>query len=238
MNARLYICIPCRNRRAIAELCLPTVKAGAVKGDEMVCYNDGSSEYGSEFLHGCGADVVVDGRNIGIQAQRRNHLKEFLNRIEFTHLYFTDLDAMHDPTWRSHGLRLQQEYGGAVCLYNTQAHVRLQGNTIEDDPAKEVIFRGVAPGISYLLTRAQVEGFKDYIPVLQHFDWEIPALLGNRFTVSRVSFVDHIGYGGERHPAKEGYDGGDVALNPTARLIQMRREVVTKLKADETQSSH
>ncbi len=235
MSARIYVAVACHNRKAVAEQCLPTLRHPCHPDDTVVLYNDGSTEYDDfwlqRFLPGerNSSRAWVSGWNpaIGIQAQRRQHLRDFLERKDRTHLYFSDHDVLLDPEWRANALRIQGKYGHApLCLYNTQAHIRLQGNTVDDLDGSEVIWRRVAPGVSYLLTREHVEHIQ--IDRLEHFDWQIPAMIGP-FAVSRVGFVDHIGWGGQRHPVKEGPDGGDRVLNPTPWLVAKRAEVVAAL---------
>lgn len=237
-DARILICIPYHNRGQIVRECIPTVRTGMAEGDRLAIYDDGSTEWGMPYEINLKADYFHQNVNsIGIEAQRRNHFMSFWRqREEFTHLYLTDSDALHDPIWRWEALRLQEKYNGnPLCLYNTDAHVRLVGNTIQDDPEQEVIWRRVAPGISYLLTLEHVSKVVRALPHLPehwHWDWTVPALLGNQFAVSRVSFVDHIGHSGMHHPEGEGYDGGDVALNPTAWLMSKRADVISRLKAN------
>ena len=236
LNPRILIAVPCHNRRRVAELCLPTMRDSIVQQDMLVLHNDGSSEYGYEWLKQftpAGFSHVRDHYPaIGIQAQRRLHLHDFLhNYTGHTHLYFSDHDAIMDPTWRNTALGLQARHGHRpLCLYNTRAHSDLAGNTISEDASGEVIWRRFAPGVSYLLTREHVEQLAPFIPTLQHFDWQIPAILGP-FATSRTSYVDHIGWGGERHPAGEGPEGGDRATNPTPWLVAKRAEIVEALKA-------
>ena len=236
MDVRVMVCIMARDRRRIAELCIPTVKAGLIPGQDKLClYNDGSTEYGTTFLHECGADLVVSCMQDGIEEQRRRHFREFRTRTEFSHLYLTDADALHDPNWRTEALRLHEKYDGApVCLYNTEAHERLHGNTI--DVGQEVIWRRVAPGISYFLSRPQAEAVARHLdqpgmPSHWNWDWTTPMVLNNRMAIARTSYVDHIGKGGYHHPDGEGYNGGDRCLNPTPWLIDKRAEVVKLLEA-------
>lgn len=228
MNTSVMICVSCFNRKPIAELCLPTIGMGAAPEDRLFLFDDGSTEYPEDFLEQWG-DVVSHGPNIGIEAQRRNHLTSFWHS-DFSHLYFTDADAPHDPYWREIGMMLQAQHKGApVCLYDTQAHVDLVGNTISDEFECNVIWRRVAPGISYLLTRKHVETIMPRIKELTNFDWQIPEWLGGRFAVSRKSYVDHIGKGGMHDPKYEGFDGGDRCLNPTFWLETKRTKIVEKL---------
>ncbi len=233
-DPKIYIAVPCHNRKRIVELCLPTLKSNCAPGDSIVLYNDGSTEYDCLWLNRFGHRVHDFTKPIGIEAQRRKHFFDFWKDESFTHLYLTDSDAIHSPAWRKKAIWLQQRYGGApVCLYNTEAHVRLKGNTLEDNPESEVIWRAVAPGISYFLTREHVAKIVRALPHLPehwHWDWQTPALLSNRMAISRDSYVDHIGVGGMHHPANKGVNGGDRALNPTPWLVSKRTEIVKALE--------
>jgi len=230
-KTRLFIAIACHNRRRIAEQCLPTVVAGMDPNDYLALFNDGSTEYDTPWLQALIPSAIVITSRVpnGIQAQRRTHLDLFL-KSDATHLYLTDHDMIHDPEWRTAALGLAAEYDGPVCLYNTDAHAKLAGNTFKDDPDEKVIRRHYAPGCSYLLRRKDVERIREFIPQLAHFDWQIPALLRYSFLTSRTSWCDHIGFGGERHPKDAGYDEGDRALNPTPWLQRKRAEVVAALQ--------
>lgn len=229
---KIYVAVPCHNRKAIAEQCLPTIAPGLTHEDMLMLYNDGSTEYGSDFLLGLGFRCAVcQTGNIGIEAQRRRHFEHFANTA-CTHLYLTDADALHDPSWRFEALRLHEKYAGApICLYNTPAHANMEGNTI--DVGQEVIWRRVAPGISYFLSREQamqvVQALQTIHAVHWNWDWTVPQILNYRMAISKVSLVDHIGLGGYHHPPHEGLDGGDRALNPTPWLVEKRAEVVKAL---------
>jgi hypothetical protein len=234
MNEKILICVPCHNRRRIVELCVPTICAGMSELDRLNIYDDGGT-FDVDFLHDLGAKRVHRSvPAIGIEAQRRMHFFDFAHcELDYTHLYLTDSDALHDPRWRERALALQDETGGApVCLYNTDAHVRIEGNTVEDHPGRDYIWRRVAPGISYLLNMEHVRVIVRALPHLPDYwnwDWTVPNLLGSMMAISRISYVDHIGHGGMHHPADEGLDGGDVALSPTSWLVTKRAEVVKKL---------
>lgn len=237
-NARIFLAIPCKDRRRIVEQCLPTIAdtlhdhstGNSLHGDCLSLWNDGSTEYdGSDFLGYWGDEVHNAQTPIGIEAQRRQHLLTFWRDKRFTHFYATDSDALHDPSWREVALRLSEETNALVCLYNTQAHVSIPNNTIADNPHSEVIWRQVAPGISYLLTREMVGSFIEHIDKMQHHDWGIPAALGNRCAITRTSYVDHIGQGGLHWKPEHGLEGGDRALNPTPWLVAKRAEIVEAL---------
>lgn len=238
--SRIFIAIPVYNRLRIAEECIPTVISGTDQDrDTVMLFNDGSTEFnGAALLRGFPNDLVVQTvGSIGIERQRRRHFLHFaerMDRMDWTHLYLTDADALHDPNWRTELLRIQQAHGNApVCGYNTEAHARLPGNTIDHALGGEVIWRRVAPGISYLLTREHVDVVVKALPHLPehwHWDWTVPSLLGHRMAITRTSYVDHIGLGGRHHPEGAGLDGGDRALNPTPWLVKKRAEVVAKLE--------
>jgi hypothetical protein len=231
--AKLMIAIPVHNRLAIAKLCIPTVCDGMAPNDQLTIYNDGSKDWPETISE----KVLVAHRRdpIGIEAQRMDHFHSFLfekNR-EFTHLYLTDADALHDPDWRRTLLELQAYANGhPVCGYNTEAHARLKGNTLQDLAMSPIIWRAVAPGISYLLTRAHVEHVVKRMPNQWNWDWTVPSLLGNRMAIARESVVDHIGWGGMHHPAAEGLEGGDRALNPTPWLVAKRLTVIHQLRRE------
>ncbi len=234
MSAKILICIPVRNRMAIARECVPTVKAGSLGCDHIAIFDDGSDEEVPIEVIG---DRLHVSKNIGIEMQRRAHFFHFqdLNQkgAGFTHLYLTDADALHDPNWRIKALMLMDGSNGApVCLYNTKAHERLTGNFVSHDHKTGIIYRKVAPGISYLLNFLHVKKVINalpHLPLQWSWDWTVPALLGHRMAISEVSYVDHLGFGGIHHPVEEGIDGGDRATNPTPWLVAKRAEVVEKL---------
>ncbi len=237
MTPRILICIAAHNRKRVAELCLPTIAPTLQPDDALLLFDDCSKEFDvnwlTQFLRpNCPGDDSVSlmtGCPIGIQAMRRNHLNRFL-RSNYTNLLLTDHDIFHDPDWRYHALRLQASYGyKPLCLYNTRAHSEMPNNTISDNPTSDVIWRRFAPGCSYFLTREHAEALRNSIDTLDHFDWTLPILIGP-FATSRVSYCDHIGWGGQRHPATAGFDEGDRATNPTEWLRNKRAEIVAKLK--------
>jgi hypothetical protein len=233
VTPRIFIAIPVHHRLEIAKQCIPTVHAGMVAGDRLALFNDGTgTSLPMDLLRIAGA-LVHDAEPLGIERQRQMHFRLFSHLTDYTHLYLTDQDALHDPEWRRRLLELQDYVGGApVCGYNTEAHAKLVGNTLHAfDLPGPVIWRAVAPGISYLLTRAHVEKVVANMPENWNWDWTVPALLGNRMAIARESVVDHIGHGGMHHPAAEGLEGGDRALNPTPWLVAKRAAVIKQLSA-------
>ena len=238
MSAKILVCIPVLNRKKIVEQCLPTVANGLSDDDTMNVYNDGSTEYGEAWLSKLGNygkwSIGNKNVNVGIDEQRRRHFGYFADSEEgYTHLYLTDGDAIHDPSWRSISLAIQSEHDQApLCLYNTSVHANMPNNTIEDNPKSNVIWRKFAPGISYLLTAEHVKKVMEQIHYVRNWDWDVPRILGHRFAVSRVSYVDHIGAGGQHHDGSEGFDGGDRCLNPTPFLVEKRKEIVAALSKE------
>ncbi len=203
--------------------------------DVIALYNDSPDDISDLQLRPYGDEVHSAGRSIGTEAQRVQHFADFWNRREkegFTHLLLTDPDIIFDPDWRSEALRIQAVFGLPLCAYNTDAHVRLVGNTIADDPASEVILRRVAPGVFYLLTIEHVRTVMKHLHEMNAFDWQIPAWLGGVFAVTRTSLCDHIGEGGLRHPDGAGLDGGDRALFPTPWLVAKRAAIIKELRAN------
>ncbi len=226
----LYIAIPCHNRQRVVELCLPTMRDSMHPDDTLALYDDGSTEYGPDWLQqfAPGGPPVQSGPAAGIERHRKRHLRHFLERSE-THLYLTDSDALHDPDWRANALRLQEDATGApLCLYNCKGHAAMAGNTLADNGGP-IIWRKYAPGISYLLTRAHVEKLAPFIAGLRNFDWDIPRLIGP-FAVSRVCYVEHIAMGGLHCAVKNDPAAGSRALSPTEWLVCKRVEVEAALR--------
>lgn len=224
---RIFIAVAAHNRRQTAELCLPTLRACLTPSDYLVIYNDGSKEYSSQWLRQFADRVVTMPLPLGIEEQRKIHIQDFWDSgAEF--LYLTDHDCIHDPDSLEKALALHILHGAPLtCLYDTVAHSSLTGNTTGADP--DVIWRRYAPGVSHLYSRAAISRVMPHLHKLNAFDWQIPDLLGNRCAVSRTSYIDHIGYGGIRHPQGAGLDAGDRATNPTPWLIAKRAEIVSKL---------
>ena len=219
--SRLFICIPCKDRKAVVEKCLPTMLASRYSQDVVRCYNDGSHETDAEWLQSLGADWAMNFSGMGVDAQRRMHILDFMeHKDEFTHLYFSDSDAVMDPHWRSRLLEIHNETGLLTCGYHTATHENYDKNVYARKGG--ILFTRFAPGVSYLLSRAQVEKIAAHLPERWNFDWHIPGMLGYQCAASDVSCVDHIGVGGMHDlPGVE-----ERALNPTEWLVQKRAEII------------
>ncbi len=227
--ARIMICVPCHGRRAIAAQCIPTLAASKGPNDVLRCYNDGSSETDAEFLTSLGADWAMNFSGMGVDAQRRMHILDFWEHADcFTHLLFADSDSFWDVNWRDAMLGIQDRHDGALtCGYNTAVHVGYENNTFGE--TDEVYWRRFAPGVSYLLTRSSVAKIWRCLPKTWHHDWQIPSILNYKCAVTKVSYTDHLSFGGMHHDGSPGYDGGDRALNPTPFLVEKRKEIVAAL---------
>ena len=227
MNERIYIPVPCWNRKRVVELCLPTMRDSKGSQDYLDIWNDGSTEYDSEWLTQFGDHVEHSNCQRGVQVQRKAHFVKFSSEPTFTHMYLSDSDAFVDPLWRERALEIQARYPHhIVCLYNTVAHTGMPFNVSRDNLTEDVFFTKYAPGISYLLTRANAMKVMAVLQHMAHFDWFIPSVLGHRCVVSRTSYVDHLGVGGDRHPEGVGPEGGDRATSPTPFLVAKREEFV------------
>lgn len=229
MNARLYIAIPVFNRVAIAAQCIPTVRESMYAEDHLAIYDDGSTESTAPLFAQAGPNETWTwGPNVGVDAQRRQHILDFWAKPEFTHLYFSDADAFVDPHWRSRLLDIHERTGLLTCGYHTQTHEDYANNVYarRDD----IVFTRFVPGVSMLMSREQVELIASQMPPRWSFDWHIPGILGYKCAVSDVSCVDHISLGGMHHVG-EGLDSGDRALNPTEALIAKRAEIISNLTA-------
>lgn len=230
MSPKIYIAIPCYNRREIAEQCIPTVFSRTDKNDRLVIYDDGSQEKMSDsavLMGNCNEIVACD--SVGVDAQRRQHFLDLMRQPEFTHLYLTDSDAPHDPQWRSRALSLQAEHRAPVCLYRTKTHAEYQNNIFRDDGSESVLWQRFCPGVSILLTREHAERVVSVMPDKWSFDWFIPSVLGYRMAVSRVSYCDHIGHLGMHDEAPGGCVSKERAHIPTDWLIQKRAEILANL---------
>ncbi len=235
MREQLLIITPCLNRKTLTRHALESLIATKAPQDQLAIFNDGSTEFTPEWL-AMFSDMVFNMRTpVGIENQRKMHFqfaeKMFASYPAYTHLYLTDSDTIHDPNWRAQALRLQAVAKGApLCLYDTTAHSCLEGNTIEDDPEKEILWRKYAPGVSYLLTADHLSVVAGRLDTLRNWDWDTGDILGNQFAISRIGYVDHIGVGGMHHPSHEDANGGDKVTRPTPWLQRKRAEIIESLK--------
>jgi glycosyltransferase involved in cell wall biosynthesis len=225
MDVSLYIAVPVFNRVAIADHCLPTLRDSMLTQDHLAIYDDGSVEDASRLA--AFADTFHRSpANIGVNAQRRNHILDFVSSGR-DFLYFTDADAIHSPAWRSRLLELHERTGYLTCGYHTQTHEAYTNNVYARKG--DYLLSRFAPGVSMLLSRKQAELIAGHLPDRWDFDWAIPAMLGYKCAVTEDSVVDHISRSGMHHDGSPGYNGGDRALNPTEWLVKKRAEIVAEL---------
>ncbi len=231
MTTRIYIAIPVFNRVAIAAQCIPTVRESMYAEDHLAIYDDGSTESTAPLFAQAGPNETWTwGQNIGVDAQRRQHIFDFWAKPEFTHLYFSDADAFVEPHWRSRLLEIQDRTGLLTCGYHTKTHEEYVNNVYARKDG--IVFTRFAPGVSYLLNREHVAKIIEGMPERWSFDWHIPSILGYKCAVSDVSCVDHIGVRGQHDPA-DGSLGPEKALNPTEWLKAKRAEIVSTIKDHE-----
>ena len=235
MSERIYIAVPTYNRLALAEQCIPTIRGGMASDDALIIYDDGSTEgIGSNEAIKGAANGFVPCESMGVDAQRRKHILEFWGNREIhgcTHLYLTDSDAIHDPGWRDAAIGLLNEHGAPVCLYRTQTHEDYKNNVFRSVPTENVIWQRFAPGVSYFLSLEMVRRIAHLIPERWSWDWHLPGLFGYKMAISRVSYVDHIGFQGMHDQMqKPGHVSTERALNPTAWLVQKRAEILASLQ--------
>jgi len=238
MNEKLLIIVATRNRKGVVRHCMENLVAMKAPADVLAIFNDASTEYDGGWCRAFG-DLVFNLKDpVGIHVQRRLHFQFAKDMIrkdpKITRVYLTDADCIHDPAFRENLIRIQDKYDQPlVCGYNTTAHSCLEGNTWGDDPSEEVIWRKYAPGVSYLLTPDHIEVVCGHLKLIeQSWDWVLGDLLGNRCAITRVGWVDHIGWKGDRHPTDEGPNGGDRVIAPTEFLVRKRAEIVAALQKE------
>jgi hypothetical protein len=234
MNKRLLIIVPCRDRKVLTRHALETLLISKAPQDTLAIFNDGSTEFTPDWLAAFSDMVFNMKAPVGIEGQRKMHFqfaaKMFEAYPDYTDIYLTDSDTIHDPKWREQAFKLQALAKDApLCLYDTTAHSCLEGNTIEDDPESLLLWRKYAPGVSYLMTADHLSVVAGRVHALANWDWDVPDMLGNRFAISRIGYVDHIGVGGMHHPSHEDANGGDRVKVPTPWLQNKRKEVIAEL---------
>ncbi len=230
---KLFIAIPVYNRLAIAEQCIPTVRAGCEADDVLVVYDDGSREnvFCSQPLIKA-ASRIISAPSIGIDAQRREHIKTFWeqrDRHGCTHLYLCDGDSPHDPGWRAHALDLQERYKAPICLYRTRTHLEYGNNVFRDVPSEDVIWQRFSPGVSLLLTKEMVHRVITVMPERWSWDWAIAGFLGYKMAVSRDSYADHVGHMGLHDQHAQGFVSTERSISPTSWLVLKRAEILANL---------
>ncbi len=238
-QARIFIAVPIYNRREVVEQCVPTISHGMERPDDrLFLYDDGSTEYNIGELGSVGQDYAIRTESMGIDAQRRRHILEFLDHAHrpfhgegpsFTHLYLTDSDSPHDPNWRTAALALHKGFERPICLYRTQTHADYEKNIYYDDPHEGVLWQRFFPGVSILMSLKEVEAIADRIPERWSWDWHLAGLLGYKMPVSRISWCDHIGHLGMHDQHERGVVSKERAVNPSAWLVSKRREILSNL---------
>lgn len=211
------------------------------KNDESKIYNidDSSSTYTEPDLLRWGVDINEKTNRINIHQIRCKQLKNFCtdDRFkEFTHIYFTDNDAYHDPMYIEVLKNTYEQYKKPISLYNTTWHFNSE---IRDNPNlksnKDVVFRTSIPGISQLYDRDMANKILNKLDIPNIvYAWDyifIDKLRTsfNDYTVTtRQSYIEHFGVGGIHNQSLTDFDR-DKATSPTKFLRECRQSIIQSL---------
>ena len=222
---RILIAFTNYNRLRVSKYCAYQLFKSKSKDDRMVVYDDLSDEYNpvDVFKDRCD-ELAISVKRQGIHAQRRSNIKDFIERYtDYTHLYFTDNDALHDCAWRKK--LYENEFSQYIVgLYNSPCHLNQQyqlgGN-------KEMVNRLYCPGISMLINRDMAKMCYDRLEEIQNWDFDISRIIGVSAMITITSYVEHIG-GGGLHSAPNDFER-DRAISPTDWLKSKRKSLLKKL---------
>jgi hypothetical protein len=206
----------------------PDDSGGDADGDLMVAYDDGSKEYGPTFLEQWADLAVREPASIGVERQRANHFPRLLGvRFRFS-LPDGFGRAAFDPLAHPGGAAHQRVRRRSRLPLQ---HRRARSAREQHDRRRSRSGRHLAPSRAghqlHVEPRTRPQSYRraaDDARCIGTGTGRFRPLLGNRFAVSRVSYVDHLGIGGMHHPPEEGMDGGDRALNPCARFDRTPRQ--------------
>jgi hypothetical protein len=246
---KTLIAIPVYNRLKVSQLCLQSIYRNR-ESSVVHVYDDHSSEFSGDVLAPfCDELFRLPPRNrpvfkmesntqgMGVQHLRWYQFRDFLNRPEFDHLYLTDSDALHDPSYMEMLQLLEEMLDKTrqkipICLYNSRFHCspsnNMAGNT-------RLILRKSAPGISHFYTRDMVARIVCRLDALKSdpdygWDYIAPQLLGLPFLTTANSFVEHFGaVVGSMH-TRAGDWNRDRAINPTSYLAKLRGPIIAYLE--------
>jgi len=223
---RTLISIAAWNRPEVTRLC-----AECLWQNRGLCtveiWDDHSDQYEAHFLRDFCHQVRRAPRKLGIDSLRFLAMRDFLERDEFDFLYFTDNDALHDPSFVERLAKLYESSPLPISLYNSPIH---NDANLTLGRKAEGYLRRIAPGISMLLTRPMVKkicrGLADLLQ-LPATTWDTLScqLLGLPWLISQPSFVEHLGAGGLHNLDFE----CDRAIEPTALLQDLRRSALMRL---------
>jgi hypothetical protein len=247
---KILTCVPVYNRKKLTRLVLENLYKYK-EDSEIWVYNDWSSDYNNDYLEdicdqifklpSSTKKVVKNESNkkgMGVQHLRWYQLREFLNQDKFDYIYFTDNDAMHDPSYIEQLKEISKKYKLKdnrrlpVCLYNTRWHSQPQ-NLLKE--TEDVYMRKTAPGISQLFSKEMVEIMVkelDNLPEDPDYAWDYhtSSFLKLPFLTTKISFVEHYGADNEAMHATKGEWDRDRAINPTEYLAENRDKIIGYLE--------
>lgn len=245
---KILICVPVFNRENITELVLENLNKYK-KDATLWVYNDWSEEYDNDFLEpNCDkvfklpkSDKIVikNEKNVngmGVQHLRWYQFREFIKMDEFDAIYFTDSDALHDPSYidilknASKKYTLSNGYKLPICLYSTKWHI---DSTINE--TSDIYMRKTAPGISQLYTKDMakkiVDGLENYNKIHgcdpdYGWDYHVSDFLKLPFITTKKSYIEHFGADVDSMHTPKGLWDRDRALEPSEYLKNIRQPII------------
>lgn len=232
---KILIEIHCFNRKTITEIVLNQL-FNYRHGTDIQLINDHSTEYDNDWLKQWGR-VIKYPKKSNINVLKYRTLKNFL-LTDYTHLYMCDNDAYHDPSYIDMLIKLHiQSKGLPVTLYRSSFITSFGFNVsrfVENIPHGE-IKSGLCGGISVFLSREHVVKIVESLSKTEE-EWELicekeawdskwQRVLGGKYAIPFMSYVEHYGAGGKNH--KDFYS--DYALNPTPYLKNTYDSIKNKL---------
>jgi len=221
---KILICVPVYNRKQITELCLRNLVK--YKDDATLwIYNDCSTDYDNVFLEQY-ADKVYQlaTYNLGIDYLRWYQFRQFSSQVEFDYLYFTDSDALHDPSFLHVLKSLVKRYDYPISLYTS--------SVCPIESSSHVFFRKNAGGISHFYSKPMVNKIvfelnKEQRDPCCGWDYKAIEYLGKPILSTHYSLLEHFGADG-LHSGLGDFEH-DRARYPTQYLKLIRKPVIDYL---------
>lgn len=215
----LLISVATYNRSAIVDLFLKNINS-VRKNSTLYIYDDCSKHINLSLLKENSDSLIVNSKNIGVHKTKWKQFRDFLNS-NFKYLYITDSDSLHDPNFLSVLESLPKE--NPISLYTS--HVN------KDVNCSKYFFRKYSGGISHFYTREMV---KKIVSCLNRYGepsdgWDYKAIdfIGKPMLVTKISYVEHLGYGGLHSGNNWNHDR---AKNPTFFLVEERNKAIESLR--------
>jgi len=250
---KILICLPVYNRKDITELVIENLNKYKQDATFWI-FNDWSEQYDNDFLEPhcdkvfklpkSDKEVIKNMKNrngMGVQHLRWHQFREFVNMDDYDLVYFTDSDALHDPSYIDVLKSVHEKYtlkskDGTqkikipVCLYSTKWHL---DSTVKE--GKDVYIRKTAPGISQLYTKDMANKIVEVLdnqPSDPDYAWDYRCLeyLGLPVVTTKTSYVEHFGADTDSMHTPKGEWDRDRALNPTKYLEELRQPIIDYLE--------